>query len=178
MAEQGSSSGGSGLLVLNYIDGQFVEAHSRARIPTYNPATGKPYGELPDSDEKDIDNAVQAAKRAFKSWSTTPAAQRSRVLLALADLVEARLEEFAIAESQDQGKPVSLARSVDIPRVIANLRFFAGAILHHQEASTTMDGQATNYTVRTPAGVAGLISPWNLPLYLLTWKLAPALAGE
>jgi aminomuconate-semialdehyde/2-hydroxymuconate-6-semialdehyde dehydrogenase len=96
----------------------------------------------------------------------------------IADLVESRLEEFAAAESKDQGKPLSLARTVDIPRVISNFRFFAGAILHHQETASEMDGTAANYTVRTPVGVCGLISPWNLPLYLLTWKIAPALSGN
>lgn len=87
------------------------------------------------------------------------------------------MEEFAEAESRDQGKPVSLARTVDIPRVSSNFRFFASAILHHEERATDMDGVAMNYTVRKPAGIAGLISPWNLPLYLLSWKIAPALAG-
>jgi acyl-CoA reductase-like NAD-dependent aldehyde dehydrogenase len=91
--------------------------------------------------------------------------------------LEARLDEFAAAESQDQGKPITLAKTVDIPRACLNFRFFAGAILHHQESAADMDGTAANYTIRTAAGVAGLISPWNLPLYLLTWKLAPALAG-
>jgi aminomuconate-semialdehyde/2-hydroxymuconate-6-semialdehyde dehydrogenase len=134
------------------------------------------YGKIPDSGPEDVNRAVSAAKTAFKSWSKTPKQERSKILLKIADLVESRMDQFASAESKDQGKPFTLAKTVDIPRVCANFRFFAGAILHHEERATDMDGVATNYTVRTPVGVAGLISPWNLPLYLLTWKLAPALA--
>lgn len=160
----------------NFIDGQFQASLGGGTFPNYNPSTGKACGLIPDSTAEDVEAAVQAAKKAFPMWAATPAAQRGKILARLADLVEQRLGEFAAAESLDQGKPVDLARTVDIPRVCANFRFFSTALLHHQESSTTMDGLATNYTVRSPAGVAGLISPWNLPLYLLTWKLAPALA--
>ena len=124
----------------------------------------------------DVELAVAAAKRAFPAWSATPAAERSRILVRLADALEARLEEFVRAESIDAGKPVTLARRLDIPRAVANLRFFATAILHTGSDLFPTDDRALNYTLRRPRGVAGLISPWNLPLYLFTWKIAPAIA--
>eukprot|EP00058_Branchiostoma_floridae_P016960 XP_002602448.1 hypothetical protein BRAFLDRAFT_63460 [Branchiostoma floridae] len=163
------------LVLQNFIDGQFVGTESH--IDSYNPSTGEVYAKVPDSGEADVNAAVQAAKAAFPGWSETPAAERSRILNRIADLIETHLEEFAQAESRDQGKPVSLARTVDIPRAVYNFRFFATTILHKTESATYLETmQATNYTVRTPLGVAGLISPWNLPLYLLTWKIAPAIA--
>eukprot|EP01117_Protostelium_nocturnum_P006538 TRINITY_DN2355_c0_g1_i1.p1 TRINITY_DN2355_c0_g1~~TRINITY_DN2355_c0_g1_i1.p1 ORF type:complete len:512 (+),score=198.45 TRINITY_DN2355_c0_g1_i1:68-1537(+) len=165
------------ITILNFIDGKYQEKPLNGEwMDNFNPATGKPYGKLPNSGVEDVELAVQSARNAFKSWSKTPKDVRSRILNKIADILESRLEEFAKAESRDQGKPVSLARTVDIPRVISNFRFFAGAILHHVETSSDMDGVAVNYTTRSPIGVCGLISPWNLPLYLLTWKIAPALA--
>jgi aminomuconate-semialdehyde/2-hydroxymuconate-6-semialdehyde dehydrogenase len=164
------------LVINNFIDGEFVAPRNGQYIDNFHPATGKVYGKLADSDKSDVDAAVQAAKRAFKTWSKTTPTERSKLLNKVADLIESRLQEFAEAESRDQGKPVTLAKTVDIPRVCSNFRFFAGAILHHQETSNLTDNTAINYTIRTPVGVAGLISPWNLPLYLLTWKVAPALA--
>jgi len=143
---------------------------------TFNPSTGQRLTQIPHSSSEDVHRAVCSAKAAFPSWSATPAPQRSIYLSRIADLIESRLEEFAQAESMDQGKPVSLARTVDIPRAIQNFRFFAGAILHEESMSTHLDGVAINYVVQQPLGVAGLISPWNLPLYLLTWKIAPAIA--
>ena len=160
----------------NFIDGGYVEPESKQYLNAHQPATGKIYGQVPDSDERDIDKAVAAAQNAFPDWARLPVSQRSALLNRIADVLERRLDEFAEAESLDQGKPISLARAVDIPRAVANFRFFAGAILYHQETSTDMDGAALNYTHRKPLGVAGLISPWNLPLYLLTWKIAPAIA--
>jgi len=155
--------------------GNFVPPKAGKFLESFNPATGKPFLLVPDSGEEDIDAAVVAAKQAFPGWSHTPAEERSRILNKIADLIEADLDEFAQAESKDNGKTVALARAMDIPRAVANFRFFASAILHHEEISTTIDG-AINYTTRSPVGVAGLISPWNLPLYLLTWKVAPAIA--
>lgn len=162
----------------NYINGKFIKPIYENYLDNYNPSTGKCYNKIPDSTKEDIDEAVIAAKKAFKIWSKTTVQERSNFLNKIANLLEIRIEEFAEAESIDQGKPISLAKSMDITRAITNFRFFAGAILHHQENSTTMDQNAINYTVRSPIGVAGLISPWNLPLYLLTWKIAPALAGK
>ncbi|XP_019632799.1 PREDICTED: aldehyde dehydrogenase family 8 member A1-like [Branchiostoma belcheri] len=163
------------LVLQNFIDGQFVGTENH--IDSYNPSTGEVYAKVPDSGEAEVNAAVHAAKEAFPGWSETPAAERSRIMNRIADLIESHLEEFAQAESRDQGKPVSLARTVDIPRAVYNFRFFATTILHTTDSSTYLDNmQATNYTIRTPLGVAGLISPWNLPLYLLTWKIAPAIA--
>ena len=160
----------------NYIGGRRQPPVSGTYLDSFNPATGEVGHQVPNSDGRDIQMAVEAAQSAFPQWSQTPASARSNMLNRIADALERRREDFALAESEDQGKPVSLARSVDIPRAVSNFRFFAGAILHHEESATNMDGQALNYTHRKPVGVAGLISPWNLPLYLLTWKIAPAIA--
>jgi aminomuconate-semialdehyde/2-hydroxymuconate-6-semialdehyde dehydrogenase len=131
---------------------------------------------VPDSDAKDVELAVAAAEKAFPAWSKTPAADRSRILLRIADLIERDLEKLVRAESIDTGKPLALARSLDIPRAASNFRFFATAILHTENEAHVTDGVAFNYTLRQPRGIAGLISPWNLPLYLLSWKIAPAIA--
>ncbi|MEK6768452.1 MAG: aldehyde dehydrogenase [Gemmatimonadota bacterium] len=162
--------------IQNYIGGSLVDPSSGAWLDNVEPATGQVYSRLPDGDERDVSCAVDAAARAFPAWSATPAAERSRVLLEIADLIEADLEKFARAESVDTGKPIKLAASVDIPRAIANFRFFATAILHTRSETHATDDRALNYTLRRPIGVVGLISPWNLPLYLLSWKVAPALA--
>lgn len=162
--------------IANYINGSFVGAAAGGTLENVEPATGGALGSVPDSGEADIDAAVRAAKAAFPAWSATPAAERSRVMLRIADLIEANLQRLARAESVDSGKPIWLARSVDIPRAAANFRYFATAILHTSSQSHDTDGQALNYTLRRPRGVAGLISPWNLPLYLFTWKVAPAIA--
>ncbi|HET7433373.1 MAG TPA: aldehyde dehydrogenase [Thermoanaerobaculia bacterium] len=161
----------------NFIGGLFVPPKSGTYIDDVEPATGEVIADIPDSDAADIDAAVQAAKRAFPAWSKTPAAERSRLLLKLADLIEQNLDDLAKLESRDNGKTVSLAKRLDIPRSVANFRFFATAILHDAtDAHITDAPSALNYTLRTPIGVAGLISPWNLPLYLLSWKIAPAIA--
>jgi len=160
----------------NFIGGRFVPPHSGAYIDDLNPATEEVIAAIPDSDGQDIDDAVVAAKEAFPVWSRTPAAERSRLLLKLADLIEQNLEELARLESIDNGKALSLARRLDIPRAVLNFRFFATGILHQSTEAHSTDGAALNYTLRQPLGVAGLISPWNLPLYLLSWKIAPAIA--
>ncbi|HVS30185.1 MAG TPA: aldehyde dehydrogenase [Thermoanaerobaculia bacterium] len=161
----------------NFVDGELVPPVSGAYIDDVGPATGDVIAHVPDSDAADVDRAVEAARRAFPAWSGTPAAERSRLLLKLADLVERDFDELARCESLDNGKTVALARRMDIPRAIANFRFFATAILHEASAAHHTDGVALNYTLRRPLGVAGLISPWNLPLYLLSWKIAPAIAA-
>jgi aminomuconate-semialdehyde/2-hydroxymuconate-6-semialdehyde dehydrogenase len=160
----------------NFIDGQFVRPKNGKYLDNIEPATGKTYSLVPDSDAQDVEAAVTAAEKAFPSWSRTAAAERSRILLRIADLIERDLEKLARAESIDTGKPLSLARSLDIPRASSNFRFFATAILHTENEAHVTDGVAFNYTLRQPRGVAGLISPWNLPLYLLSWKIAPAIA--
>ncbi len=162
--------------ILNFIDGEFREPTSGKYLDNIEPATGKPYSQLADSGKEDVDLAVAAAEKAFADWSKTPGQKRSQILLRIADLIERDLEKFARAESIDTGKPLSLARSLDIPRAVANFRFFATAILHTESEAHITDGVAVNYTLRQPRGIAGLISPWNLPLYLLSWKIAPAIA--
>lgn len=145
-------------------------------LDNVEPATGKVYSQVAGGSASDVAAAVAAAERAFPAWSALPATERSRILLRIADGIEERMEALARAESVDTGKPITAARTVDIPRAVANFRFFATAILHTRTESYATGSRALNYTLRQPRGVAGLISPWNLPLYLLSWKIAPALA--
>ncbi|MEA2327781.1 MAG: aminomuconate-semialdehyde/2-hydroxymuconate-6-semialdehyde dehydrogenase [Thermoanaerobaculia bacterium] len=163
--------------IANFIDGKFVPPRSGAYFDDINPATAEVIAAIPDSDERDVDDAVRAAKAAFPAWSRTSTAERSNLLLKLADLIEKNLDELARIESIDNGKTISLAKRLDIPRAVANFRFFATAILHQSSDAHVMDAAALNYTLRQPLGVVGLISPWNLPLYLLSWKIAPAIAA-
>ncbi|HEU5398025.1 MAG TPA: aldehyde dehydrogenase [Gammaproteobacteria bacterium] len=164
------------LEIRNYIDGKLAAA-SAGWLETHEPATGKVYARLPDSDAKDVDAAVTAATQAFPAWSKLSGEERGRWLLKLAELMERDLEKLARAESVDNGKPVDLARRLDIPRAISNLRFFAAAASQFASESHAMEEGAVNYTLRSPLGVVGCISPWNLPLYLFTWKISPALAA-
>jgi aminomuconate-semialdehyde/2-hydroxymuconate-6-semialdehyde dehydrogenase len=163
--------------ILNYIGGELIEPKSGNFLDNYNPAEGKVYSQVPDSDKIDVDQAAAAAAKAFGHWSSMPVNQRSSILQKVADLIDRDLEKLVRAESVDNGKPLKQARALDIPRASANIRFFATAILHTESESHLTDAQALNYTVRAPIGVVGCISPWNLPLYLFTWKIAPALAA-
>ncbi|WKZ59088.1 MAG: aldehyde dehydrogenase [Cyclobacteriaceae bacterium] len=163
--------------ILNYINGEFVEPHSKIYLENYNPAEGKPYSLVPDSDAQDVQLATEAAQRAFGAWSAMAVEKRSAILQKIADLIDRDLDELALAESTDQGKPVKLAKVVDIPRASANMRFFATGAIHFASEAHVTGQEAINYTTRTPVGVVGCISPWNLPLYLFTWKIAPALAA-
>lgn len=162
--------------IKNFIDAKFIEPRSGRFLDNIEPATAKAYSQVPDSDKEDVELAVAAAEKAFPNWSKKPVAERSKILLRIADLIERDLERFARAESIDTGKPITLARSLDIPRAVANFRFFATAILHTENEAHVTDALAFNYTLRQPRGIVGLISPWNLPLYLLSWKIAPAIA--
>ena len=161
----------------NYIGGQLVPPLSGRYIPNIAPATGTHLTQVPDSDEKDIQLAVDAAKKAFPGWSTTSAEERFRLLNRIADLIEAHTDDLALAETIDNGKPLWLSKKTDIPRASANFRFFATGIMHFASDSHMMEEKAINYTLRQPLGIVGCISPWNLPLYLFTWKIAPALAA-
>ena len=163
--------------LLNYINGQLTEPVGRLYFDNINPAKGTAYSHIPDSDERDVELAVQAAKAAFAGWSTTPAATRSAILVKISELITQNLDELALAETTDNGKPLWLAKAVDIPRASQNFHFYATGILHNHTAAHPMENNAINYTLRHPIGVAGCISPWNLPLYLFTWKIAPALAS-
>eukprot|EP00005_Dracoamoeba_jomungandri_P003057 CAMPEP_0174261282 /NCGR_PEP_ID=MMETSP0439-20130205/11338_1 /TAXON_ID=0 /ORGANISM="Stereomyxa ramosa, Strain Chinc5" /LENGTH=486 /DNA_ID=CAMNT_0015345735 /DNA_START=21 /DNA_END=1481 /DNA_ORIENTATION=+ len=162
------------LVLANYIGGELVEPKNGKYLDSYNPALGTVHCKVPDSDQNDIQAAVEAAQGALAGWGATEPVERAKIMDRVADLIEKNLDSLARDESQDQGKPVWLAKFVDIPRAAANFRFFASAIKQHEERSTRIEG-AINYTVREPVGIAGLISPWNLPLYLLTWKIAPAM---
>jgi aminomuconate-semialdehyde/2-hydroxymuconate-6-semialdehyde dehydrogenase len=161
----------------NYIDGALVAPSKGTYLDNYNPSMGKVYSLIPDSDEWDVKLAVEAANRAFPAWADMKKDERADLIMHLAHLLEEKHDEFAKAESIDNGKPLWLSRSVDIPRAVSNLEFFATASLHFASESHNMDGHAINYTLRDPIGVVGCISPWNLPLYLFTWKIAPALAA-
>jgi len=161
----------------NYIDGQFAPPIHGAYLPNVAPATGEVYGEIPDSGAEDVERAIAAAKKAFPLWSNLTAAERSAHMLRVSQRIEERLDELAAAESKDNGKPVKLATRVDIPRARDNFAFYGTAILHDASESHDMGAQGFNYTLRRPIGVVACISPWNLPLYLFTWKIAPALAA-
>jgi aminomuconate-semialdehyde/2-hydroxymuconate-6-semialdehyde dehydrogenase len=163
--------------LLNYVGGRAVPSLSGRWFDVYEPATGQVYTRAPESAVGDVERAVEAARSAFPDWRDLPGAERAAWLNRIADLIERDFDAFARAESQDTGKPLSLARSLDIPRAIANLRFFAGAATQFASEAHAMEVGAINYTLRQPHGVVAGISPWNLPLYLLTWKIAPALAA-
>jgi aminomuconate-semialdehyde/2-hydroxymuconate-6-semialdehyde dehydrogenase len=161
----------------NFIGGHFIGPLSGNFIDNFNPSTGEVSGRIPDSNEQDVAVAVKAAQKAFTTWSVTPLEKRFQILNRIAELIDENKELFALAESNDNGKPLWLSRKVDIPRASANFRFFATGIMHFSTESHQMEDSAINYTLRQPIGVVGCISPWNLPLYLFTWKIAPALAA-
>lgn len=166
------------LKIENYIAGSLVAPISGEYLDSFDPSIGEVYSYIPDSDERDVQLAVDAANAAFPAWSNSATEQRFTILMRLVTLIERDLESLALAESIDQGKPVSLARTVDIPRAVSNFRFYATAAMHLANESHDSVGQgAINYTLRQPIGVVGCISPWNLPLYLFTWKIAPAIAA-
>ena len=164
--------------IKNYINGDFSNPVSNDWLDNYEPASGEVYGQIPNSNAQDIEEATAFAKAAFPQWSNTTLDERSRILMNIASGIEARIEELAQAESRDNGKPVSLAMAVDIPRAASNFRFFANAITQFSaESHESVGMNAMNFTLRKPIGVVGCISPWNLPLYLFTWKIAPAIAA-
>lgn len=163
--------------IANYIGGSLQAPLNGKYMDNINPATGEVYSQTPDSDLQDIEEAVGAAKAAFPAWSTTPAEERFKVLNRIAELIDQNLDALALAETNDNGKPLWLSKKVDIPRASSNFRFFATGLMHFSTESHQMEDKAINYTLRQPIGVVGCISPWNLPLYLFTWKIAPALAA-
>jgi len=164
------------VLVDNFIGGRFVATEEY--LDSFDPSIGEVWARIPDSGNGEINDAVSAAKNAFPSWSNTPVGVRSKILRKLADLIDSSLDELATAESRDQGKPIGLSKRMDIPRAALNFRAFAEAANHSLNTSNVLPEMGcVNYTVRNPVGVAALISPWNLPLYLLTFKIAPAIAS-
>ena len=163
--------------IFNYINGELKTPTSNQYLDNYDPSTGAIYSLIPDSDEHDVNKAVDAAREAFAGWSSLAVEKRSSFLQRIAELIDRDLDALALAESIDSGKTVALAKSLDIPRASANMRFFATGAIHFASEAHVTGVEAVNYTLRTPVGVAGCISPWNLPLYLFTWKIAPALAA-
>ena len=163
--------------IYNYINGELLAPNSGNYLDNVSPVNGQVYSYVPDSDAQDVEVAIQAAKEAFPSWSGLSKQDRYEHLMRLSEGIKNRFEELVAAESYDNGKPEWLARLVDIPRASTNIEFFATASLHYASELHDMDGNALNYTLRKPVGVVGCISPWNLPIYLLTWKIAPALAA-
>lgn len=163
--------------ISNYIGGSLQKPLNGKYLDNVNPATGQVYSYTPDSDMADVEEAVGAAKAAFPSWSITPAEERFKILNRIAELIDANLDALALAETNDNGKPLWLSKKVDIPRASSNFRFFATGLMHFAAESHMTEDRAINYTLRQPVGVVGCISPWNLPLYLFSWKIAPALAA-
>ncbi|WP_026776912.1 aldehyde dehydrogenase [Polaribacter sp. Hel_I_88] len=164
--------------IKNYINGEFVNPIKGNYLDNYNPSIGKIYGQIPNSTKEDVVLALEAAEKAFSKWSTTTLDERSKIFSKIADLILEKLDFLAAAESKDNGKPISLAKAVDIPRAASNFQFFANAITQFSsEAHESVGLNAINFTLRQPLGVVGCISPWNLPLYLFTWKIAPAIAA-
>lgn len=163
--------------ILNYINGELTSPVSESFLENIDPSTGKVYSLCADSDERDIALATDAALAAFPTWSNMATSERSKIMLKIASLIEENLDALALAESIDQGKPLWLAKNGEIPRAQANIQFFGTAIEHFASEAHPMGNHALNYTLRTPIGVVACISPWNLPLYLFTWKIAPALAA-
>jgi aminomuconate-semialdehyde/2-hydroxymuconate-6-semialdehyde dehydrogenase len=164
------------LQLLNYINGELIRPVSQSFLDNYNPANGAVYSQLPDSDAQDVELAFQAAKNAFPAWKNTSTEERFKLLNKIAELIDANNDELAKAESIDQGKPFWLAKN-EMIRSAQNFRFFATAAMQFSSESHHMEGHAINYTLRQSIGVVGCISPWNLPLYLFSWKIAPALAA-
>lgn len=161
--------------ILNYINGEYIAPVNNNWLDNYNPSNGEIYSLIPNSDNQDVELAYNAAKNAFKDWSNTPAEKKFKILNKIAELIDENNHEFATAESVDQGKPLWLAKA-EISRAAQNFRFFATAAIQFSSDSHSMENLAINYTLKQPIGVVGCISPWNLPLYLFSWKIAPALA--
>ena len=163
--------------ISNYINGQLVAPVGENYLDNFNPSTGQLYSYIPDSDHRDVELAYQAASKAFPAWSMTSSEEKFKIMMKISTLIEQNLEMLAQAESIDNGKPISLARVMDIPRAASNFQFYAQAITQFSSEAHQMEQSFLNYTLRQPIGVVGCISPWNLPLYLFTWKIAPALAA-
>ena len=164
--------------IQNFINGAFADPIQDHWLENFNPSNGEVYGKIPNSDKEDVEYAYQSANKAFENWSQSTLESRSRVLIRISELIEENLQRLAEAESKDNGKPISLAKNIDIPRAASNFRFFGNAITQFSSESHESSGlKAINFTLRQPIGVVGCISPWNLPLYLFTWKIAPAIAA-
>src|SRR5438094_10110292 len=160
-----------------FIDGRFVDAASGETLPTLNPHDNSVIAHVAMAGREDVDRAVDAAQRAFPAWSRTPAAERGRILLKLADLIESRAGELAELESTDTGHPLRDSRMLDVPRTAACFRYFGGMADKFQGETIPVEAGFLNYTLREPVGVVGQVVPWNFPLMFTSWKMAPALAA-
>lgn len=163
--------------IANYINGKLVAPQEGKYIDNFNPATGQVYSLIPDSSQADVNDAIAAARAAFDGWAKLRNTDRADWLEKISQGIADRMEELALAESTDNGKPLWLAKSVDIPRARDNFKFYSTAVRHYSSESHQTAEGVINYTLRKPVGVAACISPWNLPLYLFSWKIAPALAA-
>lgn len=161
----------------NFINGEFIEPVDKSYFDAICPVTGNPYTKVPRSNKKDIDLAVKAAQEAFKTWGKTSVAERSLLLNRIADVIEKNLEFLAVAETWGNGKPIRESLAADLPLVIDHWRYFAGCIRAEEGTATELDSQTLALHIREPIGVVGQIIPWNFPLLMATWKLAPALAA-
>ncbi len=164
-------------IVKNFISGEFSMGRSNDRIDLYEPATGKIYGYLNDSNIEDVNSAIAAAKAVFPLWSKLTVKDRSEFLINISKEMSLRLNTFSKYETRDTGKPISLSNNLDIPRAIENFQFFADYIRKYNFTEHLNNNKSKNKIQRSPLGVVCCISPWNLPLYLFTWKIAPALAS-
>jgi len=164
-------------IIENFIDGHYQAPLNGIYLDNTEPATGLVYGKIPNSDKDDVEQAINAAERALPAWRALDIEQRADYLMAIAHEIEKNIEPLALAEAKDNGKPISLAKMVDIPRAASNFKFFAHACSQFSSEAHAMSNTAINYTLRQSIGIVGCISPWNLPLYLFTWKIAPALAA-
>ncbi len=162
--------------LLNWINGVYCEPAAGKYLDNVYPGDGSVISKVANSNLEDLEDAILAGEKAFPNWKRKSLEERSAIMHKLADLIEENLEELAMMETKDTGKPITLSKTVDIPRAAANFRFFASAIISQKSETFVTDTRAINYTVRHPLGLVGCISPWNLPLYLFTWKIAPALA--
>src|SRR2546430_10082557 len=161
-----------------FIDGQFVDAESGKTFKTPNPATGETFAEVAEADEADVDKAVAAARKATTGkWSQMSARDRGRLLYKLSQLIEQHAAELAELETSDNGKPIRESTYIDLPGVVENFEYFAGWATKIEGETIPVPGQMFNYTLREPVGVCGQIIPWNFPLLMAAWKLAPALAA-
>ena len=161
--------------IKNYINGKLSNNSNLNHIEVYNPSIGKIYATCPNSDSKTLDSAIKSSKKAFPAWSKLSYSERAKFLFKISNLLEKNIDKFSKYESMDNGKPLTLSRNLDVPRAIENLRFFGSIISNNKSDAFYMENIGINYTIKQPLGIVGTISPWNLPLYLFTWKIAPAL---
>jgi acyl-CoA reductase-like NAD-dependent aldehyde dehydrogenase len=160
-----------------FIDGKWVDAESGKTFTTPNPATGKPFAEVAEADKADIEKAVRAARRAFEGkWSRMSARERGRLIYKLAQLIEQNAKELAAIETADNGKPIRDSQSIDLPVTVEHFEYFAGYATKIEGETIPVPGRMFNYTLREPLGVCAAITPWNFPLLMAAYKLAPALA--